>query len=364
MRLGNEEDRSFLLLAAEEAKKSLCLAGRCGSIIVKNGQVIGAGYNAPPGDNLAARRCTRKSEIDPAFKSDKTCCVHAEWRSVMNALRAHPSELVGATLYFVRVGNTSDDLEFAGDPYCTHCSRLALDVDLAEFVLWHGDPRGIVAYDTGEYNELSYAWKPSPSISQDMNPKEQTTSTYNATAVAMAEKFNGLGARVADIERGLALVKKDNPTVLEIGCGNGREAVEIIRHTPNYLGIDISEGMIELARRNAPAATFQVHDIDNYQFPAVLDIIFSFASLLHSDKEAVASILDRAYAALNDGGVFYISLKFADYHQELRTDKFGPRVFYFYTPDLLKELAGPRFSVIWEDIQEREEKWFTIVLQK
>lgn len=160
MRPGNPEDEEFLLKAAAEARKSLCLAGRCGSIVVKNGQVIGVGYNAPPGDNLEIRRCHRKTEINPAFKSDKTCCIHSEWRCIINALKNHPSELSGATLYFIRVGNTSDEIEFAGDPYCTHCSRLALDVGLAEFVLWHKDERGIVAYNTHEYNELSYAWKP------------------------------------------------------------------------------------------------------------------------------------------------------------------------------------------------------------
>lgn len=160
MRPGTEEDKAFLLLTAEEARKSLCLAGRCGSIVVKDGQIIGRGYNAPPGDDLEARRCTRKSEIDPAFKSDKTCCVHSEWRAVINALKNDPALLHGATLYFVRVANTSDELELAGDPYCTHCSRLALDVGIGEFVLWHKDERGIVAYQTAEYNDLSYAWKP------------------------------------------------------------------------------------------------------------------------------------------------------------------------------------------------------------
>lgn len=160
MRQGTAEDKIFLLRAAEEAKKSLCKAGRCGSLIVKDGQVIATGYNGPPGDDLALRRCARKAEIHPAFKSDKTCCVHAEWRSIIEGLKTQPQAIVGATLYFMRVSNNSADLEYAGDPYCTPCSRLALEVGLAEFVLWHHDNRGITAYNTQEYNELSYAWKP------------------------------------------------------------------------------------------------------------------------------------------------------------------------------------------------------------
>ena len=42
----------------------------------------------------------------------------------------------------------------AGKPYCTVCSRLAIDSGIVEFVLWHES--GITAYPTDEYNDLSY----------------------------------------------------------------------------------------------------------------------------------------------------------------------------------------------------------------
>jgi hypothetical protein len=47
---------------------------------------------------------------------------------------------------------------FAGAPYCTICSKMALDVGLRWFGLWH--ETGIRMYDTREYNDLSFAWKP------------------------------------------------------------------------------------------------------------------------------------------------------------------------------------------------------------
>lgn len=46
----------------------------------------------------------------------------------------------------------------AGKPYCTICSKMALDVGIAEFVLWHEE--GITVYDTKEYNELSFQYVP------------------------------------------------------------------------------------------------------------------------------------------------------------------------------------------------------------
>lgn len=45
----------------------------------------------------------------------------------------------------------------SGKPYCTICSKLALDVGISEFVLWHNE--GICVYNTIEYNEISFGYK-------------------------------------------------------------------------------------------------------------------------------------------------------------------------------------------------------------
>lgn len=42
----------------------------------------------------------------------------------------------------------------AGKPYCTICSKMALDAGVSEWVLWHD--KGITIYDANEYNEISF----------------------------------------------------------------------------------------------------------------------------------------------------------------------------------------------------------------
>lgn len=181
----------------------------------------------------------------------------------------------------------------------------------------------------------------------------------------MARKFDNIGTRVSDVQKGFSFVTKQDPKVLEIGCGNGREAREILRHTCDYTGIDISEAMIALAKENAPTGRFEVADVENFEFPKNLDIIFSFASLLHSPQEQTRQILRACYKSLNESGISLISLKYGEYREETREDEFGLRTYYFYTPQLIKKLAGNKYKVVWEDIQElRGQKWFTIILQK
>lgn len=198
-----------------------------------------------------------------------------------------------------------------------------------------------------------------------MNKKEQTVNTYNESAQALANKFDGQGARITDIETTLALVKKDNPKVLEIGCGNGRDAQEICKRTNNYLGIDISEKLVELARQKVPSATFEVVDIESFEFPKELDAIFAFASLIHVQKNELRDVLSKAFSALNSGGVFLLSMKYAEtYKESTKEDEFGVRTYYLYSQDDIKELSTG-FTIIKNELHDlRGQMWLEVLLQK
>ncbi|MDE2018969.1 MAG: class I SAM-dependent methyltransferase [Patescibacteria group bacterium] len=195
--------------------------------------------------------------------------------------------------------------------------------------------------------------------------KSQTVDAYNNSAHQLAAKFDEIGVRISDIRETFQLVDKINPKILEIGCGNGRDTEEIIKETNDYLGIDISEGMIALAKRKVPNGRFEVADIENFFFPDGLDIIFAFASLLHVPKESLKEILAHSYAALNEGGAMRISLKHKDnYEKILKEDKFGKRMFYFYSQKDIEELAG-KFIIVKNGLQElRGVQWLEVLLRK
>lgn len=143
--------------AVKEARKALCLRSKCGSVIVDSeGAIIGKGYNAPPQDDISTRRCNRKHELDATFKSDKTCCVHAEQRAIMDALKNNPDKIKGSTLYFIRLDDNGE-MKYSSKPYCTICSKMSLDVGIKYFALYQKE--GIGIYGTKEYNELSFAYK-------------------------------------------------------------------------------------------------------------------------------------------------------------------------------------------------------------
>ncbi len=153
--LDNKDSEKWMHAAAEVAKQATCERGKGGAVIVKDGEVIGHGYNAPPRDDERNRKCHIEMPRYPKLKqkSDRTCCMHAEWRAIMDALRNHPDKIIGSQLFFAGL-DEEGNMQKSGKPYCTVCSRLAIDAGISEFVLWHEN--GITAYPTDEYNDLSY----------------------------------------------------------------------------------------------------------------------------------------------------------------------------------------------------------------
>lgn len=165
-----EEAVHFLHEAAAVARHATCLRAKCGSVVVNNGKVIGKGFNAPPRNSERQRRCSRKQEIGPGFKSDATCCIHAEQRAVMDALKHSPDKIEGSRLYFIRL-NESGEPEPAGEPYCTICSKMCLDAGVKDFVLWHA--KAVTIYDAEEYNDLSFQFGTRTREKEQLRPERE-----------------------------------------------------------------------------------------------------------------------------------------------------------------------------------------------
>lgn len=159
---------SWQVLALEDALQSTCERGQCGAVIVRDGELVSRGFNGPALGSSPSCALAAPSLLKP--KSDRTCCVHAEWRALLAAQAQ--KQAIGATLHFQRaeVGLPA----VSGRPYCTVCSRLALEVGLASWVLHHdGELR---QYDALEYHELSerydalMAQGPGPSGGRTVRP--------------------------------------------------------------------------------------------------------------------------------------------------------------------------------------------------
>jgi trans-aconitate methyltransferase len=195
--------------------------------------------------------------------------------------------------------------------------------------------------------------------------KNFTEDTYDKAAQGYTQKFKDIGVRSADVDQTFSFVNTENPHVVEIGCGAGREAEYILTKTDSYIGIDISAGMLTYAKEKLPEAHFEKVAVEEYQFPKNTDVVFAFASLLHTSKVDLQTIFLRMYDALPSGGVIFVSLKRRnEYTTAVVEDTYGPREFHYYSRNDLLEVAGSGFEEVFYEEQERLEDWFTMILKK
>lgn len=145
----------YFELAWKIAQKATCRRSKCWCVIIKNDKIIWRGYNTPPKDLESQRKCNCDKSLYDRKVTDKTCCIHAEQRAIMDALRIHPNEIEWSDLYFIRL-DKDWNISKSWKPYCTICSKMALDTWIQHFLLRHEE--WIIKYNTEEYNLLSYQY--------------------------------------------------------------------------------------------------------------------------------------------------------------------------------------------------------------
>ena len=148
-----------------------------------------------------------------------------------------------------------------------------------------------------------------------------------------------------------SLVKK-KANIFEIGCGPGNITKYLLHKRPdlNIFATDVSPNMIELAKKNNPAASFSVVDArDIDQIKKKFDgLICGFCLPYLSPKDCEKLISDAANL-LNENGILYISFVEGDTEKSgFQSGSNGYRAyFYFYNLNTLKtNLATNNFEII------------------
>jgi SAM-dependent methyltransferase len=110
----------------------------------------------------------------------------------------------------------------------------------------------------------------------------------------------------------LAMLRRGGVTgglVVDLGCGSGLWAAELVRAGYAVLGIDISAAMLDIARRRAPSARFVCDSLLRVELPpcdAVTSLGECFNYLFDetNSKKALARLFARVHQALRPGGLF------------------------------------------------------------
>lgn len=98
--------------------------------------------------------------------------------------------------------------------------------------------------------------------------------------------------------------------ILDLCCGTGHLAQQLIKQGYKITGIDGSEQMLGYARENAPEAKLILDDARFFNLPATFDAVVSTTGSLNyvMKIEELVSVLKNVYNALVDNGIFLCHL--------------------------------------------------------
>lgn len=126
--------------------------------------------------------------------------------------------------------------------------------------------------------------------------------------------------------------------ILELGCGDGRDAARMIERGFN---IHPSDGVHEMARMASERLNRKVTVLpfDQLAEDQAYDAVWAHASLLHVARDALPDVLRRVYRALRLGGFHFANFKGGEAGAR---DKFGRYYNYLSNEGLHKayERAG------------------------
>ena len=195
--------------------------------------------------------------------------------------------------------------------------------------------------------------------------------TYDKVAEAYAKEFFGDKLDLKHLDKFLSLLPQE-AKVLDVGCGPGDFTKYMTEKRFSVEGVDLSDGMIKIARKMVPQGTFKKMDMRKLNYPnesfVGLCVAYSFYHI--SSKQAL-SVLKEFSRVLKPKGIIIFML------QEGKGEGVMPEpfelkekmFFKYYEKDEIKNLLKKaEFDVIYEtereprsELELKQKKLFIIV---
>lgn len=201
---------------------------------------------------------------------------------------------------------------------------------------------------------------------------EDLKTTYNKIAKDWFKDHNIDTWWIPGTDKFISLLPK-NAKVLDVGCGAGQKSQYMTQKGISVTGVDFSESMLELAKKNAPKANFVLSDARNLnEISELFDGVLAQAVLLHFPKNETLYMLQTWKNKLKPQGYMYLAVKEVQPGQKdeniLVEKDYGyeySRFFSYYTLEELKtHLTGLNMKIVYENKElSHKTVWIQIIAQ-
>lgn len=151
-------------------------------------------------------------------------------------------------------------------------------------------------------------------------------------------------------------------SILDLGCGSGRDALIFSQGSYKVTGIDLSIEMIKAARIYAPLATFYQMDMRKLDFKdQSFDGIWAVASLLHLSKKDISTCLGECRRVLKGKGIIYVGVKEGtgeEFKPDLRYDEDAYKFYsYFSKEEITSFIENAGFDILSTNSTDTQQQY-------
>lgn len=187
-----------------------------------------------------------------------------------------------------------------------------------------------------------------------MQSQEKIIKCYNDTADNYAaERIDELSKKHFDrlLLKEFASVNKDKGLCADFGCGPGQTTKFLYDHgIKDIIGVDISSGMIDAARRLFPKIKFETGDLLKVPYASnYFGSALAFYAIVHFTYDQIKIAFSEVNRVLKIGGQFLFSFHVGN--ETVHFDKAGDidvdiDLFFFQTEQIIELLHETGFRII------------------
>lgn len=164
---------------------------------------------------------------------------------------------------------------------------------------------------------------------------------------ARAEQF-WQGTRDHDVSQNidalLSAIEVPGPLeILDLGCGPGRDLVDLSSRGHRPTGLDGSARFCQMARARSGRPVLHQDFLDLRLPDAAFDGVFANATLFHVPAQELPRVLRQLHATLRPGGVLFSSVPRGDGVEGWNGDRYGT---YLQLPDWRSLMEGAGFAYL------------------
>ena len=191
----------------------------------------------------------------------------------------------------------------------------------------------------------------------------KTLDYYNNNAKAFAENTSNIV--FSEIQDTFLAGLKNGASVLDFGCGSGRDTCYFLKKGYKVTALDGSAELCRIAEEKTGNPVIQM-DFNDFDEQDRYDGIWACSSILHLSRQELKQVLVYMEQALHKGGIIYTSFKYSEF-EGMRNGRY----FTDFTEDsfraFISEIEQLTVEKLWvtRDVRpgRQDEKWLNVILR-